>query len=44
MKNEIFEILRMIDQDKITNKHLRWEYFKYEIWKFTMNFSKTLVK
>ena len=31
----------MLDQDKITEKHLGGEYFKYEI---TINFSKNLVK
>ena len=31
----------MLDQDKITEKHLGREYFKYEI---TINFSKNLVK
>ena len=40
MKNQIFETLRILDQDKITDKHLRWEYLKYEIRKFTMTFSK----
>ena len=44
MKNYIFETLRTFDQDKITDKHLKWEYLKYEIRKFTMNFSKNLVK
>ena len=44
MKNQISETLRMLDQDKITDKRLRWEYLKYEIRKFTMNFSKNLVK
>ena len=34
----------MLDQDKITDKHLRWEYLKYKIRKFTMNFSKNLIK
>ena len=31
----------MLDQDKIIEKHLGREYFKYEI---TINFSKNLVK
>ena len=44
MKNQIFETLRTLDQNKITDKHLGWEYLKYEIRKFTMNFSKNLVK
>ena len=34
----------MLDQDKITDKHLRWEFLKYEIRKFTINFSKKHVK
>ena len=44
MKSQISETLRMFDQDKITDKHLRWENLKYEIPKFTMTFSKNLVK
>ena len=34
----------MLNQDEIIDKHLRWEFLKYEIRKFTMNFSKNLVK
>ena len=34
----------MLEQNKITDKHLRRGYLKYEIWKFTMDFSKDLVK
>ena len=34
----------MLDQDKITDKHLRWEFLKYEIRKFTINVSKKFVK
>ena len=44
MKNQISETLRMLDQDKITDKHLRWEFLKYEIRKFTINFKKNLSK
>ena len=44
MKNQISETLRMIDQDKITDRHLRWEFLKYEIRKCTIKFSKKLVK
>ena len=44
MKNQISETIRMFDQDKITDKHLRWEFLKHEIRKFTVNFSKKLVK
>ena len=38
MKNQILETLHMPNQDKINDKHLRWEFLKYEIRKFTMNF------
>ena len=43
-KNQISETLRMLEQDEITDKHLRWEFLKYEIRKFTINFSKKCVK
>ena len=43
-KNQISETILMLDQDKITDKHLRWEFLKYEIRKFAINFSKKLVK
>ena len=44
LKNQTSETLRILEQDKITDKHLRWEYLKYEIRKFTMNFSENLVE
>ena len=34
----------MLDQDKITDKHLRWEFLKFEIRKFTINLKKNLSK
>ena len=34
----------MLDQDKITDKHLRWEFLKFEIWKFTINLKKKLIE
>ena len=34
----------MLGQDKITDKHLRWEVLKYEIRKFTIKFSKKLAR
>ena len=43
-ENQNFETLYMLDEDKITDKHLRLDYLKYEIRKFTMNFSKNFVK
>ena len=44
MENQIFEILCMLNQGKISDKHLRWEYLKYKIKKFTTNSSKNFVK
>ena len=44
MKNQFSETICMLDQDKITDKHLRWEFLKYEIRKFTIIFSKKVVK
>ena len=44
IKSEIFETLRMLDQNKIANKHLGCNYLKYKIRKFTMNFSKKVDK
>ena len=44
MKNQISETIRMLDQDKLTDTHLRWEFLKYEIRKFTINYSRKLVK
>ena len=44
IKNRISETLRMLEPDKITDKHLRLEFLKYEIRKFTINFSKELAK
>ena len=38
MKNQISETLCMLHQGKITDKYLRWEFLKYEIKKFTINF------
>ena len=43
MKKQISETIRMLDQEKITDKHLRWEFLKYEIRKLTINFSKKIV-
>ena len=42
--NQNFETLYMLDEDKITDKQLRLDYLKYEIRKFTMNFSTNFVK
>ena len=44
MKYSIFETLHMFDQDNITDKQLKREFLKYEIRKFTMQFSKNLIK
>ena len=44
MKNQISETLRMLDQDKIIDKHLRWEFLKYGIRKLTIFSQKKLSK
>ena len=44
IKNQISVTLRMLGQDKITDKHLRWEVLKYEIRKFTIKVSKKLAR
>ena len=44
MENQIIKTLHTLDQDKITDTHLRWEYLKYKIMKYTKNVSKNLVK
>ena len=44
MENQISQTLRMPDQDKITDTHLRWGYLKTETGKFTINFSNNLFK
>ena len=44
MENQISETLRMLDQDKITDKHLRWEFLKYGIRKFAIFFQKKMSK
>ena len=44
MKIQISKTLRILDQDKITDKHLRWTSLKYEIRKFAMNFSENLAE
>ena len=38
MENQIFETLHILDQGKIIDKRLGWDYLKYEIRKFTINF------
>ena len=40
MKKQILETLHMLNKDKITDKHLRQEFLRYDIGKFTINFSK----
>ena len=44
IENQFLETLCMLDQDKMTDKHISWEYLKYENRKFTINFSKNLFK
>ena len=40
IKKQISETICMLEQDKISDNHLRWEFLKYKIMKFTLNFSK----
>ena len=40
MKKNIYETLSFLDNQHITDDHLRWEYLKYEIQKLTKNVRK----
>ena len=44
LTNHIFETLRILDQDNITDKQFRSEFLKYKNFKFTIQFSKNLIK
>ena len=43
-ENQTFQTLRTLDQDKITDKHPKWEYLECQIRKFIKNYSINLVK
>ena len=42
MKTLIKNVLDNLDQDSIVDPQFRWEYFKYEIRKFSIHFSKDI--
>ena len=44
MKNHINATLKCLDEENIIDEQLRWEYLKYEIRKFTVQFSKENAK
>ena len=40
MKNHVTDSLKNFDEENIRNKDIRWELLKYEMRKFSKNFSK----
>ena len=40
IKEHILLTIKMLDKDDLRDEQDRWEYLKYEIWKFTTRFSK----
>ena len=44
MKNHISDILNFLNNENIKDDQVIWEYLKYEIRKFTIQYSKRLVK
>ena len=44
MKTLIKNVLDNLDQDSIVDPQFRWEYFKYEIRKFSIHFSKDIAR
>ena len=44
MKIHISEILKYLNSQKITDDQVIWEYLKYEIRKFTIQYSRRLAK
>ena len=44
MKMLIKSVLHNLDQDNIEDSQFRWEYFKYEKRKFSIQFSKDIVQ
>ena len=44
MKKLIKDVLDNLDQDNIVDPQFRWEYFKYEIRKFSIHFSKSIAR
>ena len=44
MKKHICETLCLLDNQHITDEHLRWEYLKYEIRKLTKKYKKAIAE
>ena len=44
IKEHILLTIKMLDNDDLRDKQVRWEYLKYEIRKFAIRFSKNLAK
>ena len=44
MKKHICETLCLLDNQHIIDEHLRWEYLKYEIRKFTKKYAKAIAE
>ena len=42
IKRHILLTIQMVDNDDLRDEQVRWEYFKYELRKFTICFSKYL--
>lgn len=43
MKTLIKSVINNLDQNNIENPQFRWWYLKFEIWKFSTNFSKDIM-
>ena len=44
MKTHIADTLNLLDNENILDQNVRWDFLKYEIRKFTIDFSKALSK
>ena len=44
LKEHILLTIKMLDNDDLRDKKVRWEYLKYEIGIFTIRFSKNVAK
>ena len=44
MKTHIVDTLNLLDNENILDQNVRWDFLKYEIRKFTIDFSKALSK
>ena len=44
MKTHILDTLNLFDNENILDQNVRWDFLKYEIRKFAIDFSKALSK